>query len=53
MSYDQWKTASPYDDEPDITEELQRARQLINRQIIELDNIKSIVDAAIEWIDEQ
>ena len=24
MSYDQWKTASPYDDEPDIVEECER-----------------------------
>ena len=24
MSYDQWKTASPYDDEPDPTEEAER-----------------------------
>ena len=24
MSYDQWKTASPYDDEPDVIEECQR-----------------------------
>ena len=24
MSYDQWKTASPYDDEPDPIEEAQR-----------------------------
>jgi hypothetical protein len=24
MSYDQWKTASPYDDEPDPVEEGQR-----------------------------
>ena len=24
MSYDQWKTASPYDDEPDVVEEAER-----------------------------
>jgi len=24
MGYDQWKTASPYDDEPDIFEEAER-----------------------------
>ena len=24
MSYDQWKTASPYDDEPDVLEEAEK-----------------------------
>ena len=24
QGYDQWKTASPYDDEPDVVEEAQR-----------------------------
>ena len=24
MGYDQWKTASPYDDEPDVVEECER-----------------------------
>jgi len=33
MSYDQWKTASPYDDEPDIVEECERVANSCERFI--------------------
>ena len=33
MSYDQWKTASPYDDEPDIVKECGNLADEIQRHI--------------------
>ena len=33
MSYDQWKTASPYDDEPDVIDECQKLAERCRKYV--------------------
>jgi len=58
MSYDQWKTASPFDDEPDILEEIARAKQILKATdgspLHNLDRLRiiDILKATEEFIEE-
>ena len=40
MSYDQWKTASPYDDEPDVVEECDRIASRCQEYLDAFDKLK-------------
>ena len=64
--YDQWKTASPYDDEPDILAECSECAHLLRQYIDDneqpsdmpqplkalLGRTAATLDAAAEWIEE-
>lgn len=58
QGYDQWKTASPFDDEPDILEELANAIEIVERSQKEpihnsdRDRVLAILRAAAEFIEE-
>jgi hypothetical protein len=58
MSYDQWKTASPYDDEIDVEEEIDKRIKhiesllVLEQEINHEDMIKFLQDLK-EWIPEQ
>jgi len=57
--YDQWKTASPYDNEPDILEEIARAIEICERSKKEpiddqdRDTVLDILKAASELIENE
>lgn len=58
MSYDQWKTASPYDDEIDVEEEIDKYIQKLEAQIIigdryNLHDVIRFLKDLKEWIPEQ
>lgn len=56
--YDQWKTASPYDDDPDILAELADAIEIVERSKVEpiwdgdRDRVLDILNAAADFIEE-
>lgn len=57
-TYDQWKTASPYDDEPDILAELSAAIEIVERSKVEpiydsdRERVLDILKAAADFIEE-
>lgn len=67
MSYDQWKTASPYDDDPDVVEECYRLAKEVDAYIkvhaelsdltlslrILLESCRDTLNVTGEWIENE
>lgn len=62
--YDAWKTASPYDDDPDVLEQCQAAKDILRNVVDDFDNltpayvrselhrVQEIVSDVSDWIEE-
>ena len=55
--YDQWKTASPYDDEPDIIEELEKTLKELNLKESDFTEFESrmhwLISETLEFLDNE
>jgi len=53
QGYDQWKTASPYDDEPDFIEEAEKYLKNTSEGKDEAtDNIRGIMQGLLEYLEQ-